>query len=106
MEADDVDQVVDTRAGDPLRLRKREQVVVRGAPGVNRPRLEQRADLPQRRRVLYIRLAVDDDASGGRRIEPENQAHRRRLPGTVRAEEAGDDPGADGEAEVVDRALV
>ena len=37
---------------DPVRLRQRPQVVSRRAAGVDRPRLEQGADLVQRRRVL------------------------------------------------------
>ena len=49
-----------TRArGDPVRLREREQVVVGGASRVHRLRLEQRAALVQRRRVLAVGLAVD-----------------------------------------------
>ena len=69
VQADLVDQLVDALAWDAVRLREREQVVAGRAPGVHRTRLEQRADLVQRRRVLAIGLPVDGDvalASAGR----------------------------------------
>jgi hypothetical protein len=81
-------------------------MVVCRASGVDRARLEQRADLVERCRVLGVVLAVDRDVAGGRPVEAEDQAHRGRLAGPVRAEEAGDDAGSDGEREVVDRALL
>ena len=49
VQADEVDQLVDAAARDAVRLREREQVVVGGAARVDRARLEQRADLVQRR---------------------------------------------------------
>ena len=50
VQADQVDQLVDALPRDAVRLGEREQVVARRAPGVHRARLEQRADLVQRRR--------------------------------------------------------
>ena len=91
---------------DAVCLREREQVVIGGAAGVDGPRLEQRADLVQRRLVVPVVLAVHDHVARGRRVEAEDQPHRRRLPGAVRAEETGDDPGPDGERQVVDGPLV
>jgi hypothetical protein len=44
-EADEVDQLVDTRARNPVCLCQSQQVVVGGATGVHRPRFEQRANL-------------------------------------------------------------
>ena len=58
VEADEVDHLVDAALRDAVRLREREQVVVRRAAGVDGARLEQRADLVQRRR--------DGRGSGGR----------------------------------------
>ena len=104
-QSDEVDQLVDPAARDAVRLRQGEQVVVGGAPGVDGPRLEQRADFVQRCRMVAVELPVDGDGAGRRRIEPEDEAHRGRLARSVRAEEAGDDSRLDGEAEPVDGAL-
>ena len=46
-QADHVDQVLDAAAGNAVRLREREQVVVRRPSRVHRARLEQRAHLAQ-----------------------------------------------------------
>src|SRR6185503_15473165 len=91
---------------DAVGLREGEQVVVGGAAGVHGAGFEQRTDLVQRRRVIAVVLAVDGHVPGGRRVEAEDQAHRRRLAGAVRPEEAGHDAGLDGEGEVVDGTLV
>jgi hypothetical protein len=56
--------------------------------------------------MLAVVLAVDGDVAASRTVEPEDQAHRRRLARAVRAEEAGDDAGLDDEAQVVDRPLL
>jgi hypothetical protein len=88
-----------------VRLGEREQVVVGRAAGVDRARLEQRADLVERRGVVAVGLAVDGDVAGARAVEPEDQAHRRRLARAVRAEEARHDPGLDGERRVPVRRL-
>src|SRR6201989_479573 len=45
-------------------------------------------------------------APAGRRVEPEHHPHRGGLPGPVGAEEAGDDPRAHGEREILDRHLL
>ena len=60
-QADEVDQLVDAAPRDAVRLREREQVVVGRAAGVDGARLEQRADLVQRRRVVAVVLAVHGD---------------------------------------------
>ena len=92
LQADAVDHLVDAPARDPVGLRQREQVVVGRSAGVDGARLEQRADLVQRRRVVAVALPVHGHRPGGRAVEPEDQPHRRRLPRPVRAEEPGDDP--------------
>ena len=57
-QADEVDQLLDAPPRDPVRLREREQMVVRRTAGVNGARLEQRADLVQRRGVVAVVLPV------------------------------------------------
>ena len=106
LQADEVDQLVDAATRDAVRLREREQVVVGGAAGVHRARLEQRADLVQRRGVVAVVLAVDGDVARRRRVEPEDQPHRRRLAGSVRPEEPRHDARPDREVEPVDGPLV
>jgi hypothetical protein len=73
---------------------------------VDRPCLEQRTHLVQRRGVVAVRLAVDGHRATGRCVEAEDHPHRRRLPGTVGPEESGDNAWPHGKAEVVDRHLV
>ena len=79
---------VDAARRDPVRLGEREEMVVRRPPGVDGARLEQRADLVQRRGVLAVVAAVDGDVAARGRVEAEDQAHRRGLAGAVRPEEA------------------
>jgi hypothetical protein len=89
-----------------VRSRQREQVVVRRTSRVNRPRLEQRANLVQRRLVIPIVLAVYGYVAVGRRVQPEDQPHRRRLTRPVRPEEARHDTGPNRECQAVDGTLV
>src|SRR6185437_8265226 len=81
---------------------EREEVVVGGAARVDRPGLEQRTDLVERRRVVGVLLAVDGDEAVVGRVEAQDEPHRRRLAGAVRPEESGDDARLHGEAQVVD----
>src|SRR6266480_639945 len=81
-------------------------MVVRGASGVDGTSLEQRADLVQRRRVIAVVLAVDRRVAPAGCVEAEDQADRRRLPGPVRTEKAGNDTRTDSEGEIVDGTLV
>ena len=90
------------QVGDAVGLRHGQQVVVRRSAGVDRARLEHRADLAQRRREVAVAAAVDRRRPGGRRIEADDHAHRRRLAGAVGPEEAGDATGPDLEAQVID----
>ena len=91
VQADEVDHLVDAALRDAVRLREGEQVVVGRAAGVDGPRLQQRADLVQRRGVVAVVLAVDGDAARGRRVQAEDHPHRGRLARAVRPEEAGHD---------------
>jgi hypothetical protein len=104
-EADEVDELLDPSLRDAVCPRQGEQVVVRGPARVHRAGLEERADLVQRRTVFAVVTSVHGDVALGGSVEAENQPHRRRLSRSVGAEEAGDDAGADGKRELVDRAL-
>jgi hypothetical protein len=106
VQADQVDELVDAPARNPVRVRQREQMVVRRPAGVHRARLEQRSHLVQRRDVLAVVLAVHGDVAACRRVEAEDQSHRRRLPRAVRPQEAGDDSRPDRERQAVDRSLL
>src|SRR5206468_3764758 len=101
-EADEVDHLVDASLWKAVRLSEREQVVVRRAAGVDGARLEQRADLAERRRMVAVMAAVDGDIALLWGVEAEYEPHRRRLARAVRPEESGDDAGVDGEAQPVD----
>ena len=90
---------------DPVRLRERQQVVARRATGVDGARLEQRADLVQRRRGRGRACRSRSTSPAVGRSRPRIEPHGGRLPGAVRAEEAGDEPRPDREAQAVDRAL-
>ena len=50
--------------------------------------------------------AVDGDPAGGGLVEPGDHPHGGGFPGTVRAEEPGDDSGLHHEIQAVDRELV
>jgi hypothetical protein len=104
-EPDELDQLVDPAAADAVRPREREQVAVGGAAGMDRAGLEHRPDLGQRRLQLGEAPAADRRAAGRRPVEPEDQPHHGRLARAVRAEEARDDAGPDGERDVVEREL-
>jgi len=98
---DEVDQLFDALVADPMCLRERAQVVSGRPSGVNRMRLEHRADLVQRRGDVAVDAAVDQRGAGVRRVEPEDQPHRRRLAGPIRSKESGDHPRLDREGDVV-----
>ena len=106
VQADQIYQLVDATARDPVCLRERQKMVVRRAACVNRARLQQRSDLVQRRRVISVVLSVDGHVARRRCVEPEDQAHRRRLAGTVGSKEARHDPRSNRKREVLDGTLV
>jgi hypothetical protein len=74
-----VDQLVDSPAADPVGLRQREQVVVGRTAGVDRASLEQGPDLMQRGGVVAVVLAVNGHVARTWGVELEDQPHRRRL---------------------------
>ena len=105
VQPDQPEHLVDPGLRDAVGRRHGEQVVTRRPAGVDRARLEQRADLAQRRRKIHIALAVDRRRARVRPVQPEQQSHRRRLSRAVRPEEPGHHAGTDLEAEIVNRRL-
>ena len=101
-EADLLDDLVDPTVADAVRPRRHPQVVAPGPARVDRAGVEQRTDLAQRFGVRRERPAVHERLPGGGSVEAEHHPHRRRLAGAVGAEEAGDQPLLDVEAQVVD----
>jgi hypothetical protein len=105
LQPDQAEHLVDPRHRDAVAGGQPAQVVAGGAAGVQRARLEQGADLAQRGGGVAVGAAVDGHAAGGRPVQPEDHAHRRRLAGAVGAEEAGHPARGDGEGDAVDGGL-
>ena len=101
-EADELDHLVDAVPPDAHEDRAERQHLAAGAAGVLGGRVEQQADVAARVRQGGIRLAEHGGPARGRRGEAGHDAHRGRLAGTVRPEEAGDEAGLDLERDVVD----
>ena len=106
VQTDQIDQIVDAASRDAVRLGQSEQMVVRRTTAVNRARLQQGADLVQRRCMIAVVLPVHLRVAGGGCVEPEHQSDRRRLPRPVRAQETGDDAGTHRERQIVHGTLV
>ena len=106
LKTDEVDQIVDPGTRNAVRLREGEQMVVGGAAGMHRSRLEQRTNLVKRRNVVAIALPVDSGLTRRWCVEPQDQPHRCRLPRSVRPEEPRHDARPDGEVEPIDGPLV
>ena len=70
---------------------------------MDRPCLQQRADLPKRPSQVVVVLAVHRHVARVRAVEAHYHTHRRRLARAVGPKEARDYAGPDGEAQVVDR---
>ena len=77
------------RFGDPVALRERPEVVDGASAGMQRLRVEQGTDLMGGKAVSTVGAAVDGHVPAGRRVETEDEAHRRALARAVRAEEPG-----------------
>jgi hypothetical protein len=101
-EPDELEDVVDPAAVDAVGGGQPEQVVAGAAAGVDRSGLEEGADVTKREAQVCVPSSVDGDPARRRRIEPDHHPHGGRLAGAVRAEEAGDLPFPDLEAEPVD----
>ena len=102
-QADEAEHLVDPGSGDVVARGERGQMRAGAAARMERPGLQQRADLRNGQRQLA--------RTGGRRSAPrprrgvqsEDHPHRRGLAGSVRAEEAGHHARPDVEAQRVDR---
>src|ERR1700758_2242698 len=62
-----------------------------------------RADLAERKPQVVVCAAGDLDRAVVGRVQAQDEAHGGGLAGPVRPEEAGDDAGADVEAQLIDR---
>ena len=71
-------------------------------PGWTSPASSSDPDLAQRVLERRVRPAADERAARVRRVEPEDQPHRRRLAGAVGPDEPGHAARLDGEREPVD----
>ena len=105
VEADEIDQLVDTALRNPVRLRQGEQMVVRRPARMHRARFEERADFVQRCGEVAVVLAVDGHVAGCRRIKAENRAASSSTFPSRSAQKPRDDARLDAERQVVDRAL-
>jgi len=97
-----VEDFVDSAAVDAVGVGQPAQVAAGAAPGVDRTGFEQGTDVAQRDAQVPVAVSVDGDPPRRGGVEADHHAHRGGLAGAVRAEEAGDFPFADPEAEAVD----
>ena len=104
-QADRCEHLVHASRPDADRGTEGEQVVAGAAAAVDGLGIEQRADLSHWGRRVDVRSAVDQRGAGSRPVQAEDHPHRRRLPGPVGTEEAGDDTRPDGGADAVDGEL-
>ena len=79
------------------------QVRPGGAGRVEGSGFGQRADLAERERQIAVAAAGDLDRAVVGRVQAQDQAHGGGFAGPVRPQEAGDDAGADVEAQMIDR---
>ena len=104
-QAGHLDDFVHALLGDAVRRGHGQQVVVGRAAGVDGLGVEQRADVAQRRGVPGERRAVDGHRARRRPVQPHDHAHGGGFAGPVRAQEAGDPAGFDGEVDAGDGGL-
>ena len=105
-QTDEIDQVVHAASRDAVRLGQSEQMVVRRTTAVDGARLQQSADLVQRRCMIAVVLAVSPSRRRPSARRAEHQSDRRRLPRPVRAEETGHDARPHRERQIVHGTLV
>jgi len=85
MQPDQIEDLVDSGPTDAVAQREAQQMVGGAAPTVHRPGLQQCPHLEHWAAIPDVGAAVDGDPSFGWRVQPQNQTHGRRLPGTIRA---------------------
>ena len=105
-QSDEVEHLVDAASRDVVRLGQHPKVRVGAPTGMDRLRLEERADLAKRPGEIVVVTTIDRDRAGVRSVEAHDQAHRRRLPRPVRTEEPRHVTGLHVEAQIVDGDLV
>ena len=104
-EPDDVEHLVDASlAGCDSSGRASADGLGRCGPGGS-PSPPTVRHLAQRPRQVVVVLPVHRDVARGRRVEPHDHAHRRRLARAVRPEESRHDARSNGEAQLVDGEL-
>ena len=103
VEAHGVERFVDPAGRDGVAGGQRLQVRPGAAARVKGFGFEQRADLAERERQVVVGAAGDLDRAVVGRVQAQDQAHGGGFAGPVRPEEAGDDAGADVEAQLIDR---
>src|SRR6185437_12412781 len=102
LETDGAEHLVYPAAGDAVTPGQAQQVVAGPAATVQRLGVEEGAHLTHGRRQVTVAAAADGYRALRRRVKAQDHPHGGGLPGAVRAEEAGDHAGPDGEREVVD----
>ena len=100
-EADEIEDLLGATRVDPVGEGQAAEVVEGAAAGVEGLGVEERADLEERLVVAGEGPSVDERRTRRGIVEAEDHAQRGGLTGAVGAEEAGDPPGMDLEAEVV-----
>jgi len=98
-----LDHLVHAPGGHALRVRQPEQVVAGAAARLERARVQQRAEDPHRLPQARVRLAADQGLALVGRVQAEYDPHGGGLARPVRADEAGDLAGLDGERYAVQR---
>ena len=101
-EAHRVENLVDSAQRDAVRLGEHAKVGAGTAARVDRLCFQKGADLVQRPRKVVIVTSVHGDVAGVRRVETHDHPHRRRLAGSVRAEEPRHDTRPYLKAELID----
>ncbi len=101
-EADQREHLADARQGDAVRLGGDGQLAFGGAARTVDRLLEHRADRTQRLAEFGVGGAADGRRAGCGAHLTEQDAQRRGLAGSVRAEEGGDGTGLDARGEVRD----
>jgi hypothetical protein len=105
LEAGHLDHLLHPPPAEAVRGGHGPQVVRRRPSGVDGLRLEQGTHLGERGPVSGVGTPVDGDCAPRGPVQADDHAHGGRFPGAVRAEEAGDLAGPDGEGDVVDGLL-
>jgi hypothetical protein len=101
-QTDDAQHLRDPGTGDVVARGQRGQVRTAAAAGMERPGIEERADRLQRPGQVRVPDTADQSLAMVRGIQAQDHPHRRRLAGSVRAEEAGHHPRLDPHAQPVD----